>query len=182
MQDKQLGQTPLHRAIQYGYLDVAVLLQNYGASFEITDRKYKMPVQYCCKPKNYVGTHSQIKEKGQAKEILVWGTNRNYNLGLENKEGNQLPHHLDYFSKLHLTIRSVSMSQYHCLYIDEKGDLHAVGLGDGGRLGTNSETTLVMPMKIHLVNRHKNESVVGVSAAKYHSIVLTSENRVSDLK
>lgn len=59
-----IGQTPLHLAIYYGYFDIAMLLLNYGASFELIDKKMKSPVQYCCKPKNYV-THeqSQIKEQ-----------------------------------------------------------------------------------------------------------------------
>lgn len=112
------------------------------------------------------------------KEILVWGNNRNYNLGLENKEGKLYPHQLDIFPKQNITIRSVSISRYHCLYVDEKGDLYAVGLGDGGRLGAASESTLVLPKRIHLTNRHKNECVVGISAARNHSIILTSEDRV----
>lgn len=58
------GQTALHRAINHGYFDIAILLLGYGASFEMNDFKLKSPVQYCCKPKNYV-THqqSQIKEQ-----------------------------------------------------------------------------------------------------------------------
>lgn len=73
--------------------------------------------------------------RNHSKEILVWGTNRNYNLGLENKEGKQYPHNLDYFVKQNTTIKAVSISCYHCLYVDEKGELYSVGLGDGGRLG-----------------------------------------------
>lgn len=111
----------------------------------------------------------------------MWGNNRNYNLGLENKEGKQYPHHLDHFPKEHITIRSVSISRYHCLYVDEKGELYAVGLGDGGRLGTANESTLVLPRRIHLPNRHKNECVVRISAGRNHSIILTSEDRVSRL-
>lgn len=109
----------------------------------------------------------------------MWGNNRNYNLGLENKEGKQCPHQLDCFAKQNLAIRSASISCYHCLYLDEKGEVHAVGLGDGGRLGINSEVTLVLPKKIQIPTKHKNECAVSVSAAKNHSIVLTSEDRVS---
>lgn len=112
------------------------------------------------------------------KEILVWGNNRNYNLGLENKEEKLYPHHLDYFSKQNITIKSVSISCYHCLYLDDKGELYAVGLGDGGRLGTNNETTLVLPKRIFIANRHKNETVIDIAAAKNHSVVLTSDDRV----
>lgn len=61
--DKQNGHTPLHRAIRSGHFDIAILLLSYGASFEVNDRKSKSSVQYCCKPKNYVDAHSNIKEK-----------------------------------------------------------------------------------------------------------------------
>lgn len=60
---KNAGQTALHRAIHHGHFDIALLLLNYGASFEINDLKLKSPVQYCCKPKNYVHEQSQIKEQ-----------------------------------------------------------------------------------------------------------------------
>lgn len=62
--------------------------------------------------------------------------------------------------------------------MDDKGELYAVGLGDGGRLGTNYETTLVLPKKIYLTNKHKNERVKCVSTARNHSIVLTTEDRI----
>lgn len=58
-----LGQTPLHRAIYHGFFDIAILLQSYGACFELNDFRLKCPVQYCCKPKNYVDEQSNIKEK-----------------------------------------------------------------------------------------------------------------------
>lgn len=116
--------------------------------------------------------------RNQLKEIFVWGTNRNYNLGFENKEGKSYPYCLDYFSKKNLTINNVSLSCYHCLYVDDKDDLYAVGLGDGGRLGTNNESTLVLPKKIYLTNKHKNERIVAISTARNHSIVLTSEDRI----
>lgn len=61
------GQTALHRAISHGYFDIVLLLLGYGASFEINDSKFKSPVQYCCKPKNYV-THQQ---QSHIKEQLV---------------------------------------------------------------------------------------------------------------
>lgn len=112
------------------------------------------------------------------KEILVWGNNRNYNLGLEDKEGKSYPHHLDYFTKQNVSISCVSLSCYHCLYVDDKGELYAVGLGDYGRLGTNNETTHILPKKIYLTNKHKNERVIDISTARNHSIVLTSDDRI----
>lgn len=57
------GQTSLYRAIHHGYFDIALLLVSYGASFEVNDFRHKSPVQYCCKPKNYLHEQSQIKEQ-----------------------------------------------------------------------------------------------------------------------
>lgn len=68
--DKQNGHTPLHRAVRSGHFDIAILLMSYGASIEVNDRKSKSPVQYCCKPKNYVDAHSKIKEKLVKKRII----------------------------------------------------------------------------------------------------------------
>lgn len=99
-------------------------------------------------------------------------------MGLENKGGKPYPYNLDYFSKQNLSVQSVSLSRYHCLYVDDKGDIHSVGLGDGGRLGMNNETTLVLPKRVHLSNKRKNEVVTCISAAKNHSVALTSEDRV----
>lgn len=62
-QKQIVGQTALHRAINHGYFDIALLLLRYGASFEMNDLKLKSPVQYCCKPKNYVHEQSQIQEQ-----------------------------------------------------------------------------------------------------------------------
>lgn len=58
------------------------------------------------------------------------------------------------------------------------GELYSVGLGDGGRLGTNNETTLVLPKKIYLTNKQKNERVKCVSTARNHSIALTTKDRI----
>lgn len=63
MRDRELGQTPLHKAVQFGHFDVAVLLLSYGASLEQNDNRHKVPAQYCCKPKNYVDAHSLVKER-----------------------------------------------------------------------------------------------------------------------
>lgn len=113
----------------------------------------------------------------QNKEIFVWGSNRNYNLGLDNKEGKPFPHFLDFFSKQNVFVSSVSLGEYHCLYVTDAGTLYAVGLGDGGRLGTNQENTLCEPQQIVLRAR-RSETIVCASAARHHSIILTSRNRV----
>lgn len=121
---------------------------------------------------------SHFHFRNTLKEILVWGNNCNYNLGLEDKEAKSQPHFLDCFAKQNVSISSVSLSCYHCLYVDDKGELYAVGLGDGGRLGTNSETTLIIPKKIYLMNKHKHERVISISTARNHSIALTSDDRI----
>lgn len=75
-------------------------------------------------------------------------------------------------------MNSVSLGEYHCLYITDTGTLYAVGLGDGGRLGSNQENTICVPQRVILRDPRKSETIIRASAARDHSIILTSRNRV----
>lgn len=92
--------------------------------------------------------------------------------------GEKHPYFLDCFHKQNVAINSVSLSKYHCLYVDDNGGLHVVGLGDGGRLGTNKENTLCVPKRVFLHDQRKGEFVVCASTSRDHSLVLTSRKRV----
>ena len=66
----------------------------------------------------------------------MWGSNKNYNLGVNNDQGtDHLPQMLDYFRKEHISMQSVALGAYHSLFLDKKSNLYAVGHGKGGRLG-----------------------------------------------
>lgn len=68
-------------------------------------------------------------------EILVWGTNKNYNLGTGNSEPTNTPQSVDFFRKEHILLDNVALGAYHSLFLDKKGILYSVGHGEGGRLG-----------------------------------------------
>lgn len=112
-------------------------------------------------------------------EILVWGCNKNYNLGIGNEEGKSYPQYLDFFKKLKIFIRCVSISTYHCLYVTENGIVYSVGHGKGGRLGIGNEKTIVVPEAICIQTAKKQpEFIISVSAAKNHSLALTKSGLV----
>ena len=67
--------------------------------------------------------------------MLVWGTNKNYNLGLGNDEGCETPQFIECFRKNHLSIENLAIGPLHSLFLDKKGTLYSVGLGKGGKLG-----------------------------------------------
>lgn len=154
-----------------------MLLLRYGASIESKDLRGKTPAHYSCKPQFLELVLPSNKDQ-RSKEIFVWGDNRNYNLGLENKEGKPFPHYLDHFSKQNVAVHLAAISSYHCLFVDDNGNLHAVGLGDFGRLGTKKEVAECVPKKVFLPNRRKSEMIKSVSVSQYHSLVLTSRHRV----
>lgn len=67
---------------------------------------------------------------------MVWGSNKNYNLGVNNDQGTEpLPQMLEYFRKEHICLTSVALGAYHSLFLDKNGKVYAVGHGKGGRLG-----------------------------------------------
>lgn len=69
-------------------------------------------------------------------ELLVWGSNKNYNLGVNSdQDTDHLPQMLDYFRKEQISIKSAALGAYHSLFLDKKSNLYAVGHGKGGRLG-----------------------------------------------
>lgn len=113
-------------------------------------------------------------------EILVWGCNKNYNLGVGNEDGKSCPQNLDFFKKIKVFIRSVSISTYHCLYVTEAGAVYSVGHGKGGRLGIGNEKTIVVPELVCIQSAKKQpEFIISVSAAKNHSLALTKSGTVS---
>lgn len=109
-------------------------------------------------------------------EGLVWGKNKNYNLGIGNIP-REVPEFVDFFRKNRIYIQQVSMNSYHTLFLSE-GYVYATGHGNGGRLGTGDELTLVTPKKVNFQFKDENEKIVYISAGKNHSIALSNKNRV----
>lgn len=172
LKDKESGQTPLHRSIYYGCINIAILLMKYGASFEITDDDFKNPIQCCC-------TLKKFDKKSIQNELFVWGSNKNYNLGIGNEQGKIRPESLEIFREQNIFIRDVSISIFHSIFLTDNQEVYVVGHGKGGRLGIGSENTLVVPQKVNIPFRNPEEKVISVSASRNHSLILTDHGNVS---
>uniref|UniRef100_A0A0A1XIP7 Inhibitor of Bruton tyrosine kinase n=1 Tax=Zeugodacus cucurbitae TaxID=28588 RepID=A0A0A1XIP7_ZEUCU len=172
--DYESGSSALHRAIYYGCIDCAVLLLRYGASPELLDDDTRCALQNVCRARDF----PIFASLPSSNEILVWGTNKNYNLGTGNSEPTNTPQSVDFFRKEHISIENVALGAYHSLFLDKKGILYAVGHGEGGRLGNGVEHSLATPKKVKIPKKSYGERIICISASRKHSLLLTDNSAV----
>lgn len=169
--DSESGQTPLHRAIYYGAINVAVLLMRWGAGIDQFDYDFKSPLNFCL-------VKAPAREFNET-ETFTWGSNKYYNLGLDDSDqSSQTPKCVDFFRRLSVSIVDVSLSSFHCLFLTSLNELYSVGHGNGGRLGLGHDNTVVQPQKVDVPLKAIEEKIVCISAAKNHSLILTDKNNV----
>lgn len=108
----------------------------------------------------------------------MWGKNKNYNLGIGNVQGRETPEYIDYYRKNRIYVSQVSINSYHTIFLVD-GHIYAAGHGNGGRLGSGDELTLVTPKKINVPFHDENEKIISISAGKHHSLALSNKNRVN---
>lgn len=166
--DRESGHSALHRAIYFGFVNIAVLLKKHGASFEALDNDFVNPLQLCCRQKE-----DDANSGFYGKETFVWGKNKNYNLGIGNVQSKETPDILDHFRKNNIFINLASINEYHSLFLSDDGILFCAGHGKGGRLGNGSECTVVVPQRVTIKFVQKNEKIIDISAARNHSLILT---------
>lgn len=112
-------------------------------------------------------------------DVLVWGSNKNYNLGVGSEQNTNAPQSVDFFRKSNIWIEQVALGAYHSLFLDKKGHLYAVGHGKGGRLGTGGENTLPAPKRVKVSSKLGSEdSIRCISVSRQHSLVLTHRSLV----
>lgn len=111
-------------------------------------------------------------------EILVWGSNKNYNLGIGNEQNTNSPQAVDFFRKSNIWIENVALGAYHSLFSDNRGHLYAVGHGKGGRLGIGVENSLPAPKRVKVPLKNANEQVICISVSRQHSLLLTNRSLV----
>ncbi|XP_001360463.3 inhibitor of Bruton tyrosine kinase [Drosophila pseudoobscura] len=170
--DYESGSSPLHRALYYGSIDCAVLLLRYGASLELLDEDTRCPLQAICrKCDEDFTTESQ-------NDVLVWGSNKNYNLGIGNEQNTNAPQAVDFFRKSNIWIEQVALGAYHSLFCDKKGHLYAVGHGKGGRLGIGVENSLPAPKRVKVSSKLNDDSIMCISVSRQHSLLLTRRSLV----
>ncbi|XP_071454311.1 inhibitor of Bruton tyrosine kinase [Hetaerina americana] len=178
--DYESGYTPLHRSLFHGHLSAARCLIMHGAKLTSLDNDGLMPLDHVMKDSPCVGTCSSAVPC----EVFVWGSNRNFNLGIGNNENRRLPDTIEYFRRKSISINQVAMGKFHSIFVSSDGRVFACGHGKG-RLGLNSEETVMTPKQIPLPPNHEAGKVldtryvvVSATVGQDHSLLLTATGSV----
>uniref|UniRef100_A0A2M4AFK3 BTB domain-containing protein n=2 Tax=Anopheles triannulatus TaxID=58253 RepID=A0A2M4AFK3_9DIPT len=172
--DTESGHTALHRAAYYGSVGAAVLLVKYGASLEVPDEDFVNPLQLCS---SVAGGRNSATDLGP--ELMIWGQNRNYNLGIGNVQGRAQPESAEHFRKTRTTIDRVAISAYHSVFLTHgtEAEVYATGHGVGGRLGMGIENTIAHPAKV-AVPVKAGDRIIDVATGKHHTLILTESSSI----
>uniref|UniRef100_A0A182S7H4 ANK_REP_REGION domain-containing protein n=1 Tax=Anopheles maculatus TaxID=74869 RepID=A0A182S7H4_9DIPT len=175
--DFESGHTALHRAMYYGNIRAAVLLVKHGAALDAPDEDFVNPIQLCNNVSEQIESRND-ERVALGPELMIWGQNKNYNLGIGNAQDKNSPESMEFFRKTRTTIRKLEISSYHSVFLTHRmGELYVAGHGVGGRLGLGMEDTIAYPMKVPLTLKD-DERITDVAAAKYHTLVLTDSNHI----
>uniref|UniRef100_A0AAG5DB42 BTB domain-containing protein n=1 Tax=Anopheles atroparvus TaxID=41427 RepID=A0AAG5DB42_ANOAO len=177
--DLESGHTALHRAMYYGSVGSAVALVRHGASLDAPDEDFVNPMQLCSNVSeqrcNDVGSRGRVP---LGPELMIWGQNKNYNLGIGNVQGRSNPESMEYFRKSRTGIGKCSISAYHSVFLTHgQAELYATGHGVGGRLGLGMEHTIAYPSKV-TVPLKVGDRIVDIATGKHHTLVLTDNNNI----
>ena len=97
-------------------------------------------------------------------------------IGQKNQRNIHFPEVLDGFRKENGIIKSVSINKFHSVFVDQTGQVFTCGHGHGGRLGHNSEHSVISPARL---KRLKDEVCVQAAIAIDHTILLMETGSVS---
>ncbi|XP_067126093.1 inhibitor of Bruton tyrosine kinase [Centruroides vittatus] len=171
VKDAESGWTALHRSLFYGQLATARKLLMYGANLQIYDHEGLTPLEILIKDRPLYIEY----DKNNPSEVYVWGSNTNYNLGLGNEQSRNHPELLDKFRRENINIKQVVMCKFHSIFLSTDGRVFTCGHGHGGRLGQNSEQTVLIP---HLIKGLGTTICQEIAAGQDHLIILTEGNQV----
>ncbi|KFB49169.1 AGAP009939-PA-like protein [Anopheles sinensis] len=177
--DLESGHTALHRAMYYGSIGSAVALVKHGASLDVPDEDFVNPMQLC----SNVSEQRLNDVAGGARgalgpELMIWGQNKNYNLGIGNVQGRKNPESMEYFRKSRTGIGRMAISAYHSVFLTHgQAELYSTGHGLGGRLGLGMEHTVAYPSKVTAPLK-AGDRIVDVAAGKHHTLILTDSNNI----
>lgn len=171
VKDGESGWTALHRSLFYGQLVAAKLLILHGASLQSVDHEGHTPLDLVMKDRlPYIdySLHNPC-------DAYVWGTNTNFNLGLESQQSKTTPELIDNFKRENVGIQQIVMCKFHTLFLSSDGKIYACGHGHGGRLGHGNEQTSLVPKQVKAL---AGEECVQVAAGVDHTVILTSKGAV----
>ncbi|KAM7272743.1 hypothetical protein ACFE04_027406 [Oxalis oulophora] len=110
----------------------------------------------------------------EAGEVFTWGTNREGQLGYTSVDTQPTPRRV---SSLKSRIVSVAAANKHTAVVSESGEVFTWGCNREGQLGygTSNSASNYTPREVDYL---KGKVFIGVSAAKYHTIVLGADGEV----
>ncbi|KAL3825650.1 hypothetical protein ACJIZ3_021679 [Penstemon smallii] len=116
--------------------------------------------------------HTVVATEGG--EVFTWGSNREGQLGYTSVDTQPTPRRV---SSLKVRIVAVAAANKHTAVVSEAGEIYTWGCNKEGQLGygTSNSASNYTPRVVEYL---KGKSFTGVSAAKYHTIVLGSDGEV----
>ncbi|KAG6430422.1 hypothetical protein SASPL_108488 [Salvia splendens] len=119
--------------------------------------------------------HTVVATEGG--EVFTWGSNREGQLGYTSVDTQPTPRRV---SSLKARIMAVSAANKHTAVVSEAGEIYTWGCNKDGQLGygiSNSASNYSPRVVAYLKGKH----LVGVSAAKYHTIMLENSAWLTEL-
>ncbi|KAL8039930.1 hypothetical protein ABFX02_10G068500 [Erythranthe guttata] len=116
--------------------------------------------------------HTVVATEGG--EVFTWGSNREGQLGYTSVDTQPIPRRV---SSLKARIVAVAAANKHSAVVSEAGEIYTWGCNKEGQLGygTSNSASNYTPRVVEYL---KGKSLIGVSAAKYHTVVLGSDGEV----
>lgn len=169
--DWESGYTPLHRALFYGQVDIAVALMQTGANISALDHDALTPLDHI----NFDRLPVVSFTFSLPKHVYVWGSNANYNLGQAHQRDRGTPEWLELLHREGQVIADVALNKFHTLFLATSGRVYACGHGHGGRLGLDVNSPVVTPRPIKTLMQ---SNVIKVATGPDHSLFLTDTGQV----
>lgn len=171
VKDGESGWTALHRSLFYGQLVASKLLVLHGASLQCVDHDGNTPLDLVTRDRLPYIEYSLCNPC----DAYVWGTNANFNLGLESQQSKTTPEPVENFKRENVGVKQVVMCTFHTVFLTSDGRVYTCGHGHGGRLGHGNEQTSLIPKQVKALS---GEECAQVAAGVDHTVILTSKGAV----
>ena len=174
--DFESGWTALHRSIFYGQISAVKTLLTLGASLQVKDRNHMTPLDLLVMDRPPFMEY----RRSDPCDCYVWGSNDNFNLGLESEKTQKFPEMVSALRRKGLSVREVVIKKFHTLFLTSDGQVLTCGHGHGGRLGQGSEDLCLTPEAVSGLPPN-NSSVEAMAAGKDHVILLVRHSKDKSL-
>ncbi|KAB7495095.1 Inhibitor of Bruton tyrosine kinase [Armadillidium nasatum] len=170
LKDGISSHTPLHMAVLSRNIGTALVLIKYGADTSLADK-------YGYTPLRYLIEQQPLKISGNKFPVLYgysWGINANYNLGLANAQSREVPEYVELPLKKGNVLFTLSMNKFHTVFLSSFGKVFVCGHGRGGRLGLDTDSSVIVPQYVKI----SNSRVGKISAGVDHTLFLNTNYEV----